>query len=144
MEQFAKGRVALVTGAARGIGYACARNLARQGVKVALVDINGDRIKEAAAKLAAETGEQALGIQADISSESDVARMAAEANTAFGKVDIFLNSAAILADNLFLESTPADWDRMFKVSDIQEDWHQKAIDKWGSVLGPIMSAPKPI
>jgi NAD(P)-dependent dehydrogenase (short-subunit alcohol dehydrogenase family) len=103
METFAKDRVALITGAARGIGFACAKNLARQGVKIALVDINVDRIKQAAAKLTSETGAQSLGIQADISSESDVDRMVAEANTAFGKVDIFLNSAAILADNLYLE-----------------------------------------
>ena len=115
MEPFAKDRVALITGAARGIGFACAKNLASHGVKIALVDVNGDRIKEAAAKLTAETGAHSLAIQADISSESDVARMADEANKAFGKVDLFLNSAAILADNLFLESAPADWDRMFKV-----------------------------
>jgi NAD(P)-dependent dehydrogenase (short-subunit alcohol dehydrogenase family) len=115
MEPFAKDRVALITGAARGIGFACALNLAQQGVKVALVDINGDRIKDAASRITAETGTTAVGIQADISAESDVTRMAAEADKAFGKVDIFLNSAAILSDNLFLESTPADWDRMFKV-----------------------------
>jgi NAD(P)-dependent dehydrogenase (short-subunit alcohol dehydrogenase family) len=115
MEPFAKDRVALITGGARGIGYACARNLSREGVKVAIVDISGDRIKESARKLTEETGTPAIGIQADISVESDVARMVAEANATFGKVDIFLNSAAILADNLFLDSTPADWDRMFKV-----------------------------
>jgi NAD(P)-dependent dehydrogenase (short-subunit alcohol dehydrogenase family) len=115
MEPFAKDRVALITGAARGIGFACAQNLAHHGVKVALVDINGDRIADAARRLTVETGTPALGIQADISAEGDVARMVDEANKAFGKVDIFLNSAAILTDNLFLESTPADWERMFKV-----------------------------
>jgi NAD(P)-dependent dehydrogenase (short-subunit alcohol dehydrogenase family) len=115
MEPFAKDRVALITGGARGIGYASARNLSREGVKVAIVDISGDRIQESARKLTQETGTPAIGIQADISVESDVARMFAEANAAFGKVDIFLNSAAILADNLFLDSTPAEWDRMFKV-----------------------------
>jgi NAD(P)-dependent dehydrogenase (short-subunit alcohol dehydrogenase family) len=115
MEQFAKDRVALITGGVRGIGFACARNLSREGVKVALVDISGDRIQESARKLTEETGTAAIGIQADISVESDVARLVAEANSTFGKVDIFLNSAAILADNLFLDSTPAEWDRMFKV-----------------------------
>jgi NAD(P)-dependent dehydrogenase (short-subunit alcohol dehydrogenase family) len=115
MEPFAKDRVALITGGARGIGYACARNLSREGVKVAIVDINGERIQESARKLTEETGTPAIGIQADISSESDVARMVDEANAALGKIDIFLNSAAILADNLFLDSTPAEWDRMFKV-----------------------------
>jgi NAD(P)-dependent dehydrogenase (short-subunit alcohol dehydrogenase family) len=115
MELFTKDRVALITGGARGIGFACAFNLAREGVKVAIVDISGDRVAESAGKLTAETGTPAIGIQADISSETDVARMVAEANAKFGKIDLFLNSAAILADSLFLESTPSDWDRMLKV-----------------------------
>src|ERR1700733_15511508 len=86
MEPFAKDRVALITGGARGIGYACARNLSREGVKVAIVDINGERIQESARKLTEETGTPAIGIQADISSESDVARMVDEANAALGKI----------------------------------------------------------
>ena len=115
MDLFKKDRVALITGGARGMGYACARNLAREGVKVAIVDINGDRIKDSARKLTEETGTDAIGIQADISSEAEVARKVKEANDKFGKIDLFLNSAAILADNLFLESTPAEWERMLKV-----------------------------
>ncbi len=115
MDLFKADRVALITGGARGMGYACARNLAREGVKVAIVDINGERVRDSARKLTEGTGTAAIGIQADISSESDVARMVAEANAKFGKIDLFLNSAAILADNLFLESTPAEWDRMLKV-----------------------------
>lgn len=115
MDLFKEGRTALITGGARGMGYACARNLAREGVKVAIVDINGDRIKGSARKLTEETGTEAIGIQADISSEAEVARMVKEATDKFGKIDLFLNSAAILADNLFLESTPAEWERMLKV-----------------------------
>lgn len=115
MELFTKDRVALITGGARGIGFACALNLAREGVKIALVDLSGDRVTESAAKLTAETGSRAIGIQADISSEADVARMVAEANAKVGKIDLFLNSAAILADSLFLDSTPSEWDRMLKV-----------------------------
>lgn len=115
MELFTKDRVALITGGARGIGFACALNLAREGVRVAIVDISGDRVAESAAKLTAETGIPAIGVQADISSEADVSRMVAEVNAKFGKIDLFLNSAAILADSLFLESTPSDWDRMLKV-----------------------------
>ena len=115
MDLFKEGRTALITGGARGMGYACARNLAREGVKVAIVDINGDRIKDSARKLTEETGTEAIGIQADISSEAEVARMVKEATDKFGKIDLFLNSAAILADNLFLESTPAEWERMLKV-----------------------------
>jgi NAD(P)-dependent dehydrogenase (short-subunit alcohol dehydrogenase family) len=115
MDLFETGRVAVITGGARGMGFACARNLLQEGVKVALVDINGDRVKESARKLSETTGVAAIGIQADISVEADVRRMVDEATGNFGKIDLFLNSAAILADNLFLESTPAEWDRMLKV-----------------------------
>ena len=103
MELIKKGRVGLITGGARGIGYAAARNLAREGAVLVLVDINGDRVKESARKLSEETGTEAIGIAADISSESDVKKMVLEATDRFGRIDLFLNSAAILSDNLFLE-----------------------------------------
>jgi len=115
MQLFKQERVALITGGARGMGFACARNLAREGVKVAIVDINDERVTESARKLSDETGVEAIGLAADISSEADVARVVAETNAKFGRIDLFLNSAAILADNLFLESTPAEWERMLKV-----------------------------
>jgi len=115
MDLFENGRVALITGGARGIGYATARNLSREGVKVALVDINGDLVRASAKKLSEETGNVAVGIAADISSEVDVARMVREATDQFGKIDLFLNSAAILADNTFLESKPAEWERMLRI-----------------------------
>src|SRR3954447_2787768 len=106
MELIKKGRVGLITGGARGIGYAAARNLAREGASLALVDINGDRVKASATRLSDETGALAIGIAADISSESDVKKMVREVTDRFGQIDLFLNSAAILSDNLFLESTP--------------------------------------
>ena len=115
MEMIKKGRVGLITGGARGIGYAAARNLAGEGASLALVDINSDRVKESARRLSDETGVAVIGIAADISSESDVQRMVREATDRFGRIDLFLNSAAILSDNLFLESTPEQWDRMLKV-----------------------------
>lgn len=115
MELIKKGRVALITGGARGIGFAAARNLAREGANLALVDINAERVKESARKLSDETGCTAIGIATDISSESEVQKMVREATDKFGRIELFLNSAAILADNLFLESTPAEWERMLKV-----------------------------
>jgi NAD(P)-dependent dehydrogenase (short-subunit alcohol dehydrogenase family) len=115
MELIKKGRVALITGGARGIGLAAARKLAREGAVLVLVDIDGERVNVAARKLAEEDGCAAVGIAADISSETDVQGMVREATERFGRIDLFLNSAAILADNLFLESTPDQWDRMLKV-----------------------------
>lgn len=115
MDLMESGRVALITGGARGIGYACARLLAREGARLALVDINADTVKAAARRLADETGCQAIGLTADIASESAVNAMVAETMRAFGRIDLFMNSAAIVMDKLFMESTPAEWDRMLKV-----------------------------
>lgn len=115
MDLLDKSRVALVTGGARGIGFACAHNLAKEGARLVLVDINGDKVRDAARRLTEMTGAEAIGVQADISAESDVRGMVAEATARFGAIDLFLNSAAVLADNLFLESSPADWDRMLKI-----------------------------
>jgi len=109
------GRTALITGGARGIGYAAARLFAQGGAKLALVDINGELVEQSARKLAAETGAQAIGVRADVTSEADVDAMVAQAASSLGHPDIFVSSAAILDDKLFLESKPGDWRRMLDV-----------------------------
>lgn len=108
-------KVALITGGARGIGYAAAKIFAEGGAKVALVDINGDLVEKSAGKLAGETGAQVVGIRADVTSQSDVDAMAASTARKLGPVDIFVSSAAILDEKLFLESQPPDWRRMIDV-----------------------------
>jgi len=115
MELRFDGRVALVTGGARGIGYAAAELLARGGAKVALVDINEAAVTASAATLARDSGAQVIGIRADITSEAEVKKMAATAAQQLGAVDIYISSAAILDEKLFLESQPADWKRMLDV-----------------------------
>ena len=109
------GRTALITGGARGIGYAAARLFAEGGAKVALVDINGVLVEQAARKLSGETGAQAIGLRVDVTSESDVGTMISQVGGKLGPVDIFISSAAILDDKLFLDSKPADWRRMIDV-----------------------------
>src|SRR5207248_5550749 len=110
-----EGKVALITGGARGIGYAAAKIFAEGGAKVALVDINGELVEMSAVKLGGETGAQVAGIRADVTSESDVDAMVASAARTLGPVDIFVSSAAILDDKLFLESQAPDWRRMIDV-----------------------------
>ena len=114
MELRFDGKVALITGGARGIGYAAAKIFAEGGAKVGLVDINGELVEKSAAKLASETGAQAIGIRADVTSEADVDAMANAAGK-LGPVDIFVSSAAILDEKLFLESQSPDWRRMIDV-----------------------------
>ncbi|MEP9380479.1 SDR family oxidoreductase [Aquabacter sp. CN5-332] len=105
-----EGRVALVTGGARGIGFAAAQRIASEGGRLALADIDG-----AAAAEAATTLPGAIGIACNITREDDVQAMVAHAESELGPVDIFVNSAAVLDDKLFLESSPADWERMMSV-----------------------------
>lgn len=108
-------RTALITGGARGIGYAAAELFAKGGARVALVDINGERANDSARKLAAGTGSEVVGIRADVSREDDVRAMTEEAKRRLGPADIFVSSAAILDDRTFLESTPAEWRRMIDI-----------------------------
>ena len=113
MQMGLEGKVALVTGGARGIGFAAATMMAGEGAKLVLVDINGDSARKAAEALSGRT--ETLGLAADISSPDDVARMAAAAADKFGKIDIFVNSAAVLDDKQFLDSSFEDWSRMLNV-----------------------------
>lgn len=113
MDTGLKGRTALITGGARGIGFAAASMLAAEGVNLALVDINGESADKAAAELRGTT--RAIGLRADISNETDVKAMVDKTVAEFGAIDILINSAAILDDKLFLESSYEDWDRMLKV-----------------------------
>jgi NAD(P)-dependent dehydrogenase (short-subunit alcohol dehydrogenase family) len=105
------GRVALITGGASGIGHAAARLMLDGGAKLAIVDIDGD----AAGRAAAAFGDNAIGVQADISNAEAVGRMVSDVEARLGPADILVNSAAILDDKTFLDSTPADWDRMMSV-----------------------------
>jgi len=110
-----RNKVALVTGGARGIGYASARMMARRGARLVLVDIDADRVATAAAELASETGTQVIGVKADISSEAEVNSMVEVSNERFGPINIFVSSAAVLDDKLFMESQSMDWMRMLNV-----------------------------
>jgi NAD(P)-dependent dehydrogenase (short-subunit alcohol dehydrogenase family) len=110
-----EGSGAVVTGGATGIGYATARLLAQEQANLVLVDIDGERAETAARRLSAETGCKAIGFAADISQPDQIARMVERAKGALGQIDIFVNSAAIMSDKLFLESDAADWKRMIDV-----------------------------
>ncbi|MDR1519894.1 MAG: SDR family oxidoreductase [Planctomycetota bacterium] len=108
-------RVALVTGAAKGIGFAIADRLARDGARVFLADIDAGLVKASAEKLAA-AGFEADGVEADVSSLPAVQAMIAKAVERFGQLDIVVNNAGILRASRLEEIPPEEWDLVLAVN----------------------------
>ena len=89
-----KGKHAIVTGGSQGIGKAIARELAREGVNVAIVARKKDALDAAAKELSAETGGRVIGLTADVTSKEQVEAMVAQAASAFGGLHILVNSGS--------------------------------------------------
>src|SRR6185369_5877276 len=90
-----KGKVAVVTGGASGIGKAIALRLAGDGASIVIADLQ--KYDEAAAAIAKATGCKTLGLRTDVSNETDVSSLAAQTMTAFGRLDILVNNAAVFS-----------------------------------------------
>ncbi|HYV16575.1 MAG TPA: SDR family NAD(P)-dependent oxidoreductase [Conexibacter sp.] len=105
-------RVALVTGGARGLGFACAERLADDGMRVALLDLDGD----AAAAAAARLGEGHLGVGGDVTAAQDVAAALARTTAALGAPTVLVNNAGLLRPTRFLEISEAEWDAVLAVT----------------------------
>ena len=105
-----EGRVAIVTGAAQGIGRAIAEKLKEEGASVAAVDVNGAGAQSVAAAL------DGLAIEADISSEPDAQRMAAETLARYGKIDVLVNAAAIVPFIAWDDVDFAYWRKIISVN----------------------------
>ena len=106
------GRVALVTGASRGIGRAVALRLARCGAKVAISDRRTAAEAEEVAREIRSHGGECLVVQADVSLAADVERMVKETDQAFGRIDILVNNAGVSRDTLILRMSEEDWDEV--------------------------------
>ena len=103
------GRVAIVTGAAQGIGRAIVDKLADEGATVVVADINGEGAQEA-------SPEGGMGLTVDISKEDDVRRMVDETLGAYGKLDVLVNNAAIVPFTAWDEVDFAEWRRIMAVN----------------------------
>jgi len=108
------GKVAFVTGAGRGIGAATAARLAREGAAIAVVDrIEADTAETVAAVLAA--GGTAIGIGCDVAVTDQVEAAVERAVTELGRLDVLVNNAGVLRDNLLFKMTDDDWDTVLAV-----------------------------
>jgi len=112
---FVRGKVAIVTGGARGIGLAIATCLADEGVSVVISDLNGEAATVAAQKLTAK-GLAALAVKTDVASAGDVTAMVAVTLAQWGRVDILVNNAGITRDGLLLRMKEEDWDAVISVN----------------------------
>src|SRR5699024_10264099 len=101
-------RVALVTGAASGIGKAIATRLAAEGACVVIADLDRDKARSVAAELGST--DVAIGVAADVSDESGVQAALVEAMLAFGGLDLVVNNAGLSLSKSLFETTEADWD----------------------------------
>jgi len=104
------GRTVLVTGAAGGIGAACARRLAADGAKLVLADLDG----AGAEKLAAELGQ--VAVRADVTRREDIERIVEEPYRRWGRLDVLFNNAGVIRVQPMLEVTEAEWDRVMAVN----------------------------
>jgi len=109
------GKVALVTGAAQGIGKAVALLLARNGADMVVSDINLEKAEETA-KEVQTLGRKALTIKVDVAKLGDVEKMVEGILAQFGKVDILVNNAGIARDKLILRMTEEDWDAVLNIN----------------------------
>jgi len=110
-----QGKVAIVTGAGRGIGNGIATLLAEQGARVVLNDIDENQAVEAANALK-ERGLDAIGIGADVTDSSQVEHLVNEVIILYGRVDILVNNTGIVRDNFILNMPEEDFDKVINVN----------------------------
>ncbi|HSS61340.1 MAG TPA: 3-oxoacyl-ACP reductase family protein [Candidatus Limnocylindrales bacterium] len=115
-EGILQGKVAIVTGASRGIGRAIAERFAGQGAKVAVNWVKGEGEARRVVEGIKKQGGEALSVGGDVSKSSDVRAMVKAVVDAFGRVDILVNNAGVMITKSVLETTEDDWDRTIDVN----------------------------
>jgi 3-oxoacyl-[acyl-carrier protein] reductase len=132
-------RTALVTGASRGIGKACALDLAKAGNKVALAARQLDKLEEVAAEIRAAGGE-AYVVAIDLASQDSIKAAFAKTAAEFGRIDILVNNAGMTKDNLALRMKADDWNMVLQTNltgaffCIQQVISPMMKERWGRII----------
>lgn len=132
-------RTALVTGASRGIGRACALQLARAGMRVALAARAIDKLEQAATEIRANGGE-AFVVGIDLADRESIAAGFTRTSKEFGRIDVLINNAGITKDGLAIRMKPADWDTVLQTNlsgaffAIQQVVPAMMRERWGRIV----------
>lgn len=110
-----EGKVALVTGGARGIGKEIALRFAKEGADIAICDVNLEETEETAKEIQ-KTGRQCLAFKTDVTDSKDVQSAIDKILDKLGKLDILINNAGITRDSLVLRMSEEDWDKVIAVN----------------------------
>ncbi|MBT3323392.1 MAG: 3-oxoacyl-[acyl-carrier-protein] reductase [Anaerolineae bacterium] len=111
-----EGRIALITGSARGIGKAIAETLAARGAKVIIADLEMDLADETASEIADSFDVETLALEVDVADQASAKAMVKSAVKAFGQVDILVNNAGITRDGLVMRMKEKDWDMVIDIN----------------------------
>ena len=109
------GKVALITGAAQGIGKSIALTLARKGADIAVSDVNLEKAEETAKEIQG-LGRKAIAIKGNVASVADAEKMVEETITRLGKIDVLVNNAGVTRDGLMLRMKEEDWDLVIDIN----------------------------
>jgi 3-oxoacyl-[acyl-carrier protein] reductase len=109
-------KVAVVTGAAQGIGRAIATTLAQHGADVVVADLQAEKAQATADEIAEATERKAVAISVDVSDSESARNMIEQAIAGLGRVDILVNNAGITRDNLIMRMDEADWDLVLSIN----------------------------
>lgn len=110
-----KDKVCIITGSARGIGYAIGEEFAKNGAKVVLSDVLADALDDSVKKLS-ESGAEVFGAVADVTDADQVSTLVKSVTEKYGSIDVLVNNAGVTRDTLLVRMSEADWDLVLKVN----------------------------
>jgi 3-oxoacyl-[acyl-carrier protein] reductase len=132
-------RTALITGASRGLGRACALDLAKAGIRVALAARKVDKLEEVAAEVRA-SGAEAFVVAIDMADQASIKEAIGKTAKEFGRIDILVNNAGVTKDGLALRMKPEDWNSVLQTNltgafyCIQQVISPMMRERWGRIV----------